>query len=91
MRVARGCGLLVGAKDPSKFHLRAIESWQNIPRLGVGKKGAKMSKLEGVALQLQNSVHSQSIDAGACASLFVACIVFPATRLVVNRPTSVQR
>jgi hypothetical protein len=90
MRVARGCGLLVGANGPSKFHLRAIESWQNMPRLGPGK-GAKMSKLEEVAFAAAKSVHSQSIDTGACASVFAACTALPASRLVVNRPTSVQR
>ena len=37
MRVARWCGLLVGAKDPSKFHIVRLNLGKK-PRLGAGKR-----------------------------------------------------
>ena len=49
MRVARWCGLLVGAKDPSKFHIVRLNLGKICQDLAL-EKGAKMSKLEGIAL-----------------------------------------
>jgi hypothetical protein len=48
MRVARWCGLLVSAKDPSKFHIVRLNLGKICQDLAL-EKGAKMSKLEGIA------------------------------------------
>jgi hypothetical protein len=84
-------GFLVGAKRSPQNSIFVRLNLGTIRQdLALGKD-AKMSKLEGIAFAAPKSVHSQSIDTGACASVFAAGIVLPASCSVVNRPASVQR
>ena len=83
MRVARWCDLVAAARETTKFHLRATESWQKLmPSLGhvAAKRALEVEDLKHAIPQLEKCILFQLRQRCLCISLRSshnpACVAF---------------